>query len=112
MKPFRRLSLANQTAAQLRQRLSSGQWNGSLPGVVRLCALMEVSQTTMRAALRQLETEELIAPGAMRVKLRGILEHSRLGCEGRQASSPVVTWLPGFGRTRGQDAPASANVHT
>lgn len=63
MKPFRRITLADQTATHLRAKLRTGQWGGKLPGVVRLCAETQVSQTTMRAALRQLEAEGLISPG-------------------------------------------------
>lgn len=63
MKSFRRHSLAEQTTVHLRTRLRAGEWGGTLPGVVRLCAELEVSQATMRAALRQLEAEGLLAPG-------------------------------------------------
>jgi DNA-binding LacI/PurR family transcriptional regulator len=63
MKSFRRQTIVEQTAAHLRERLLSGQWSGNLPGVVRLCEVMQVSQTTMRAVLRQLETEGLITSG-------------------------------------------------
>jgi DNA-binding FadR family transcriptional regulator len=55
MNPLPRLTLADQTAAHLRERLGSGQWGGKLPGVVRLGAELQVSQTTVRAALRKLE---------------------------------------------------------
>ena len=63
MKSFRRLSISEQTTAHLRERLRSGQWGGHLPGVMRLCAEMQVSQTTLRAALCQLEAEGFITPG-------------------------------------------------
>ena len=63
MKPFSRLSITDQTTAHLRERLRSGQWGDALPGVVRLCSVLHVSQTTMRAALRQLEAEGLLTPG-------------------------------------------------
>lgn len=63
MKSFRRLTIVEQSAAHWRERLLSGQWGGSLPGVLRLSEVMQVSQTTMRAVLRQLETEGLITSG-------------------------------------------------
>ena len=63
MKPLPRLTLADQTAAHLRERLRSGQWGGKVPGVVRLGAELQVSQTTVRAALRKLEAEGLLADG-------------------------------------------------
>ena len=62
--PLPRLTLADQTAAHLRERLASGQWGGKVPGVVRLGAELQVSQPTVRAALRKLEAEGLIADGA------------------------------------------------
>jgi DNA-binding GntR family transcriptional regulator len=54
MKSLRRLSLAEQTAEYLRERLLSGYWGGKLPGVNPLCAELQVSQATVRAAFRQL----------------------------------------------------------
>jgi DNA-binding LacI/PurR family transcriptional regulator len=63
MNPLPRLTLADQTAAHLRERLRSGQWGDKVPGVVRLGAELQVSQTTVRAALRVLEAEGLIADG-------------------------------------------------
>jgi DNA-binding LacI/PurR family transcriptional regulator len=63
MKSFHRLSLVEQTTEHLRGRLRSGQWNGKVPGVVRLCADWNVSQGTIRAALRKLEVEGLLVSG-------------------------------------------------
>jgi len=63
MKSFRRQSLSDQTAMFLRERVRSGLWDAKLPGVVRLCAEMNVSQTTMREALQKLEEEGLITSG-------------------------------------------------
>ena len=65
MKPLRRISLADQSAAHLRERLMAGHWGGKLPGVHPLCAALNVSQATVRAALRQLEDEGLITSGGM-----------------------------------------------
>ena len=78
MKSFRRLTLAEQTAAHLRERLRAGQWGGKLPGVVRLCAEFQVSQATMRAALRKLEAEGLLAGGGP-CRSRRIADHGKEG---------------------------------
>ena len=43
MHPIRRLSLAEQTAAHLREGLRRGRWRGTLPGLVRLAAELDVS---------------------------------------------------------------------
>ena len=61
MKPIRLLSAVEQTAAYLREGLRQGRWRGRLPGVVRLAAECLVSKGVVRAALRQLETEGLLA---------------------------------------------------
>lgn len=63
MKSFLRLSLAEQTAVHLRAKLHAGHWGGKLPGVIRLCTELNVSQATMRAAIRRLEAEGLLAAG-------------------------------------------------
>ena len=78
MKSFRRLTLAEQTAAHLREKLRSGHWGGKLPGVVRLCAEFQVSQTTMRGALRKLEAEGMLATGGP-CRNRRIAEPGREG---------------------------------
>ncbi|MCX6928417.1 MAG: GntR family transcriptional regulator, partial [Verrucomicrobia bacterium] len=61
MHPVRRLSVAEQTAAHLREGLRRGRWRGMLPGVGRLAADLDVSPPTLRAALQQLEDEGLLA---------------------------------------------------
>ena len=94
MKPFLRLSLAEQTAAHLQAKLRAGHWGGKLPGVLLLCAELNVSQATMRAAILQLEAEGVLSPGgpgrsrtvAARVRARagrqalrvGVLLHERM----------------------------------
>lgn len=65
MKTLRRLSLAEQTAAHLRASLRAGHWEGKLPGVVRLGAELDVSQATLRTALRKLEAEGLLTAGGL-----------------------------------------------
>ena len=104
MNPLPRLSLADQTAAHLRERLRSGQWGNKVPGVVRLGAELQVSQTTVRAALRKLEAEGLLAPGghcrsrqvaagkgrgARRGLSVGILLHDERP-EGQPKSTPLI----------------------
>jgi len=64
-RPFRRLSLAEQTAAHLREKMLAGRWGGKLPGVIRLCAEQGVSQSTMRKAILQLEAEGLLTAGGL-----------------------------------------------
>jgi DNA-binding LacI/PurR family transcriptional regulator len=60
MHPIRRLSIAEQTAAHLREGVRSGRWGGSLPGVVRLAAECMVSKGAVRAALAILEKEGVL----------------------------------------------------
>ena len=69
MSSLRRLTIAEQTAAHLREGLREGRWAGSLPGVTRLAAELDVSPTTVQAALRMLESEGLLGvhgPGRSR----------------------------------------------
>jgi DNA-binding LacI/PurR family transcriptional regulator len=104
MNSLPRLTLADQTAAHLREQLRSGQWGGKVPGVVRLGAELQVSQTTVRAALRKLETEGLLADGgrcrgrqlaagtgrsARRGLSVGILLHDARS-EGQPKSTPLI----------------------
>ena len=66
---IRRLSVAEQTTAYLREGLQVGQWSGKLPGVPRLALELDVSPPTIRVALRQLEVEGLLitrGPGRCR----------------------------------------------
>ncbi|MCF7674738.1 MAG: substrate-binding domain-containing protein [Akkermansiaceae bacterium] len=55
-----RLSVAEQTAEHLREGFRKGRWSGTLPGVLRLVAELDVSPPTLRAALRILEAEGLL----------------------------------------------------
>ncbi len=57
-----RLDIASQTAAHLRKGLAGGLWKEGLPGVRKLAEELGVSHDSVRAALKQLETEGLIAP--------------------------------------------------
>jgi DNA-binding LacI/PurR family transcriptional regulator len=58
---LRRLSLIEQCADLLRDSLSQGRWQGPMPGVIRLAQELDVSTHTLRAALRLMESEQLIA---------------------------------------------------
>jgi DNA-binding LacI/PurR family transcriptional regulator len=61
MKTVRRRSLAEVTADFVREGLETGRWNGRMPGVLKLAGLCGVSRQTMRAAMRILEVEGVIA---------------------------------------------------
>ncbi|MFT5854498.1 MAG: DNA-binding LacI/PurR family transcriptional regulator [Verrucomicrobiales bacterium] len=55
-----RLTVAEQTAEHLREGFRNGRWSGTLPGVMRLAAELDVSPPTLRAALWELEAEGLL----------------------------------------------------
>jgi DNA-binding LacI/PurR family transcriptional regulator len=61
MKPVQQPSKHELVAARLRESMHEGRLSGSLPGVVRLAAELDVSPRTVRRALRQLEAEGLLA---------------------------------------------------
>ncbi len=52
-----RVSLIDQTAAVLRERLNCGEWNSSLPGEIQLASELQVGRNTVRSALAILESE-------------------------------------------------------
>jgi DNA-binding LacI/PurR family transcriptional regulator len=62
MSPISRLSIAEQTAAHLREGFQEGRWSGTLPGVLVLAAELGVSPPTLRVALGELEAEGLLVP--------------------------------------------------
>jgi DNA-binding LacI/PurR family transcriptional regulator len=69
---LRRLTAAEQTADHLREGIRGGRWPEKLPGVLALAAECDVSPATMRAAIRQLETEGWIhAEGAGKARTAG-----------------------------------------
>lgn len=63
MSSMRRLTAAEQTAAHLREEISGGRLQGRVAGVAALAARLDVSPTSVRAALNMLEVEKIIGPG-------------------------------------------------
>jgi len=56
----KRISLIDQTATVLRERLAQGEWSAHLPGEIELAGLLQVARNTVRAALVILEAEGLL----------------------------------------------------
>ncbi len=60
---LQRHSLVAQAAGVLREAIRAGQWREELPGELELCETLHISRVTLRAALRELEREGLLAGG-------------------------------------------------
>jgi DNA-binding LacI/PurR family transcriptional regulator len=60
MRPLQRKSVAEQTAAHLREGLARGRWRERMPGIAPLAAELDVSRDSIQAALRLLEAEGLL----------------------------------------------------
>lgn len=61
MEPITILSAAEQVAEKLRQAILRGELGGTMPGAMPLTAELGVNHKTVRAALKQLEQEGLLA---------------------------------------------------
>lgn len=58
---LQRKSLVSQTAEILRQDIQDGLWPERLPGEIELCQRLQISRTTLRAALEVLTREGLLS---------------------------------------------------
>jgi LacI family transcriptional regulator len=56
----RRPSLVAQTAAALQAQIGSATWREWLPGERNLCEMLQISRSTLRAALKQLQRDGVI----------------------------------------------------
>jgi len=92
IRPPRRNSLVAQTVAALREEIERGVWHDVLPGELPLCRQLEVSRTTLRAALSKLEADGLLdcRQGAR----RKILHPSKKGAAWTSRSATVVMLSP------------------
>lgn len=84
-----RISLVAQTVAVLREDLRSGLWSRGVPGEHDLCAHLQVSRVTLRAALSQLQREGLIR--SRQGRRREIVPGAVVRCP--PAPRPVVVLL-------------------
>ena len=81
MRALRQTPKHELVAAHLCDDLHEGRWSGSLPGVLRLAAELDVSPFTVRRALRQLEAEGVLT-GSGLGRSRGI------AAQGKTKTSP------------------------
>ena len=76
MQPVQQTPKHELVATRLRDGVDGGRWSGSLPGVLRLAAELDVSPHTVRRALRQLEAEGVLT-GCGLGRSRGIAAPGR-----------------------------------
>ncbi len=55
---------AQQAAELIRRQIHAGAWRGKLPPERQLCQRLQIARNTLRRALRMLEQEGVVAPGA------------------------------------------------
>ena len=65
MQPVQQTPKHELVATHLREGMREGRWSGNLPGVLRLAAELDVSPFTVRRALRQLQTEGMLADSGL-----------------------------------------------
>ncbi len=56
-------TLRSQTASILKEAILGGKWQSVLPPEAELCSLLKVGRNTVRAALKDLASQNLIIPG-------------------------------------------------
>jgi len=61
-----RVSLASHVVEAIERELTAGRWGGGLPSERELCSLLQVSRTTVRAALAELERRGQLRRGERR----------------------------------------------
>jgi LacI family transcriptional regulator len=86
-----RASLVSQTVDILRESIASGKWPQWLPGELELTQRLHVSRVTLRAALEELERENLVRGGQGR--RREILRNRKRPAS-RQTNKIVVLLSP------------------
>ncbi len=114
MSALRILSISEQIAAHLRSEIARGRWSGTMPGRKELAGQYQVGINSMEEALRELETEGVIASqGAGRMRritgsAQGIhkrrLKIAVLAYERSSLSAPVISEAVHVLREAGHDA--------
>lgn len=92
IRPPRRNSLVAQTVATLREEIERGVWHDVLPGELPLCRQLEVSRTTLRAALSKLEADGLL--DSRQGARRKILHRSNTGNAWTSRNAKVLMLSP------------------
>lgn len=93
IRPPRRNSLVAQTVAALREEIERGAWHDVLPGELPLCRQLEVSRTTLRAALSKLEADGLL--DSRQGARRKILHQPKQGASWTSRSAKILMLSPG-----------------